>query len=145
MGIVFHDKFSLSFSVTGRPCRRPASFPRRVVSEALELRASTWQAGCARICSVYCFGIQRKWQNSNEFISMNYRPFIVHLTVVGTRNLQLIQPVEYITHPTVWLCNGQQAVWISNSRITDTLNFKCNRQRLVWIRNVKDNGQFSMT
>ena len=37
------------FSVTGCPCRIPANFPRRAASEALELGASTWQAGCARI------------------------------------------------------------------------------------------------
>ena len=39
-GHVFHDRFS----VTGRPCRMPARFPRRATSEALELGASTWRA-----------------------------------------------------------------------------------------------------
>ena len=39
-GHVFHDRFS----VTGRPCRIPASFPRRAASKTLELGASTWRA-----------------------------------------------------------------------------------------------------
>ena len=47
--------FPVVFSVTGRPCRIPASFPRRAASEALELGASTWQAGCARIKNSSCF------------------------------------------------------------------------------------------